>query len=111
DGAAARAVGVVSAARPLEPAARGAARAVRGDLLAGRPRRAVRADRTQRVQPVRAAAAAALPMSGELVSLDSGRLAVTHQGGPGFYGKLPSRGDFVSRRLPADFIGQWDAWL
>jgi len=30
---------------------------------------------------------------------------------PGLYGKLPARGDFVSRRLDADFIGAWDAWL
>src|SRR5690606_10627892 len=30
---------------------------------------------------------------------------------PGFYGKLPSRGDFVSRRLAQDFVGHWDAWL
>jgi type VI secretion system protein ImpM len=30
---------------------------------------------------------------------------------PGFYGKLPSRGDFVNRRLPAEFTSRWDAWL
>jgi type VI secretion system protein ImpM len=30
---------------------------------------------------------------------------------PGFYGKLPILGDFVSRRLPAHFIGAWDQWL
>jgi type VI secretion system protein ImpM len=30
---------------------------------------------------------------------------------PGFYGKLPSLGDFVSRRLPRHFIDQWDQWL
>jgi type VI secretion system protein ImpM len=30
---------------------------------------------------------------------------------PGLYGKLPARGDFVSRRLSAQFIGAWDAWL
>jgi len=29
----------------------------------------------------------------------------------GFYGKLPSLGDFTSRRLPQDFIQSWDAWL
>lgn len=29
----------------------------------------------------------------------------------GFYGKLPSVGDFVSRRLPQSFISSWDAWL
>jgi type VI secretion system protein ImpM len=30
---------------------------------------------------------------------------------PGLYGKVPARGDFVSRRLDAEFIGGWDAWL
>lgn len=30
---------------------------------------------------------------------------------PGFYGKVPVLGDFVSRRLPPGFIGAWDAWL
>jgi type VI secretion system protein ImpM len=33
----------------------------------------------------------------------------------GFFGKLPCRGDFVSRRLPTSFIDPWDAsvsaWL
>lgn len=30
---------------------------------------------------------------------------------PGWYGKIPCLGDFVSRRLPAAFIDAWDAWL
>jgi type VI secretion system protein ImpM len=30
---------------------------------------------------------------------------------PGWYGKLPSLGDFASRRLAADFIDPWDLWL
>ncbi|HMZ09836.1 MAG TPA: type VI secretion system-associated protein TagF [Plasticicumulans sp.] len=29
----------------------------------------------------------------------------------GFYGKLASRGDFVSRRLPREFVEPWDGWL
>ena len=29
----------------------------------------------------------------------------------GLYGKLPSNGDFVRRRLPETFIRPWDAWL
>ena len=29
----------------------------------------------------------------------------------GFYGKLPSQGDFVSRRLPWVFTEAWDAWM
>jgi type VI secretion system protein ImpM len=30
---------------------------------------------------------------------------------PGWFGKLPSQGDFVSRRLPDAFIQGWDDWL
>jgi type VI secretion system protein ImpM len=30
---------------------------------------------------------------------------------PGWHGKLPSLGDFASRRLPPDFIEVWDTWL
>jgi len=30
---------------------------------------------------------------------------------PGWHGKLPSLGDFASRRLDADFIEPWDDWL
>lgn len=33
------------------------------------------------------------------------------QQGLGFYGKFPSLGDFVSRRLPRSFIDPWDEWL
>jgi len=29
----------------------------------------------------------------------------------GWYGKIPSLGDFASRRLPPAFIGTWDSWL
>jgi type VI secretion system protein ImpM len=29
----------------------------------------------------------------------------------GWHGKLPSLGDFASRRLDADFIAHWDGWL
>lgn len=32
-------------------------------------------------------------------------------GGPGFFGKVSSHGDFVGRRLPPSFVGVWDAWL
>ncbi|WP_027143727.1 type VI secretion system-associated protein TagF [Mesorhizobium sp. WSM3626] len=30
---------------------------------------------------------------------------------PGFYGKMPATGDFVTRRLPAGFVRVWDRWL
>ena len=29
----------------------------------------------------------------------------------GWYGKIPATGDFISRRLPNDFIETWDKWL
>jgi type VI secretion system protein ImpM len=29
----------------------------------------------------------------------------------GFYGKLPTYGDFIQKRLPTDFINPWHAWL
>lgn len=32
-------------------------------------------------------------------------------GTAGFYGKLPSLGDFVTRRLPTQFVQPWDLWL
>ena len=30
---------------------------------------------------------------------------------PGFYGKMPATGDFVTRRLSGDFVRGWDRWL
>ena len=30
---------------------------------------------------------------------------------PGWFGKMPHVGDFVSRRLPHDFVRAWDDWL
>ena len=36
---------------------------------------------------------------------------VTPPCAPGWYGKIPSLGDFASRRLPDDFIHAWDGWL
>ncbi len=36
----------------------------------------------------------------------------TPQASPaGWHGKLPTLGDFATRRLPADFVPVWDAWL
>jgi type VI secretion system protein ImpM len=31
--------------------------------------------------------------------------------GPGVFGKLPARGDFVDRGLPKSFTDPWHAWL
>ena len=30
---------------------------------------------------------------------------------PGYHGKLPAKGDFVTRRLPRGFLDPWDSWL
>lgn len=30
---------------------------------------------------------------------------------PGFFGKVPARGDFLSRRLPANLATAWEQWL
>lgn len=30
---------------------------------------------------------------------------------PGLYGKLPATGDFVTRRLPAALVRNWDRWI
>jgi len=38
-------------------------------------------------------------------------VSVTQGSGVGFFGKLPTLGDFVSRRLPREFIEPWDTWL
>jgi len=37
--------------------------------------------------------------------------AVTPSASPGWFGKMPNLGDFVSRRLPHEFIRGWDEWL
>ncbi|MGB5832698.1 MAG: type VI secretion system-associated protein TagF [Thiohalocapsa sp.] len=42
----------------------------------------------------------------------SGPLVTTTPGAPaGFFGKLPGQGDFLTRRLSADFLQIWDPWL
>ena len=37
--------------------------------------------------------------------------AAVNRAPPGWYGKLPSLGDFASRRLPEAFVQRWDRWL
>lgn len=32
-------------------------------------------------------------------------------GPPGWFGKIPALGDFVTRRLPMTFVRPWDEWL
>ncbi len=38
-------------------------------------------------------------------------MTATQAQAPGWHGKLPSLGDFASRRLDASFIEPWDGWL
>lgn len=33
------------------------------------------------------------------------------EGYPGWFGKIPSLGDFATRRLPRTFVNPWDQWL
>jgi type VI secretion system protein ImpM len=33
------------------------------------------------------------------------------EGPPGWFGKIPSLGDFATRRLPRTFVEPWDRWL
>lgn len=44
-------------------------------------------------------------MSGETLETVSAAAAV------GYFGKVPTRGDFVQRRLPRSFLDPWDGWL
>jgi type VI secretion system protein ImpM len=30
---------------------------------------------------------------------------------PGWFGKIPAAGDFITRRLPGSFVEAWDGWL
>ena len=43
--------------------------------------------------------------------MSGGVLALVFGASPGFFGKLPAVGDFVSRRLPRNFLDPWDQWL
>jgi type VI secretion system protein ImpM len=44
-------------------------------------------------------------MPGEPVAAGSGAAVL------GYYGKVPTNGDFVLRRLPRSFLDPWDGWL
>ena len=45
-------------------------------------------------------------MPGEAVAARQGGAAVL-----GYYGKVPTKGDFVLRHLPRSFVDPWDTWL
>jgi type VI secretion system protein ImpM len=38
-------------------------------------------------------------------------MMATTREAPGYYGKLPARGDFLGRRLGREFVEEWDSWL
>jgi type VI secretion system protein ImpM len=38
-------------------------------------------------------------------------MASSAEAAPGYHGKLPAKGDFVTRRLPRGFLDPWDSWL
>lgn len=43
--------------------------------------------------------------------LEAGPQPESSDAAPGFYGKLPSKGDFITRRLSQSFVEAWDSWL
>ena len=45
------------------------------------------------------------------MSLLQSSAATSHSLDVGFYGKLPSHGDFLRRRVSDAFVGVWDGWL
>lgn len=44
-------------------------------------------------------------------NLSPSAMAAETGGTVGFFGKIPSRGDFVRAGLPGSFVAGWDAWL
>lgn len=38
-------------------------------------------------------------------------MTAPNQDAAGWHGKLPTVGDFATRRLPPEFVAEWDAWL
>jgi len=38
-------------------------------------------------------------------------MASNAEAAPGYHGKLPTKGDFITRRLPRGFLDPWDSWL
>ena len=51
------------------------------------------------------------PESHSSIASGSGSAAGRDTVDVGFYGKLPSHGDFLRRRVPDAFVERWDAWL
>src|SRR5262249_33456992 len=92
-------VGAVPAARSGDRAAavrHATAGHLQGQRLAGARHSGCRLD----PQSLRASGSDTLP-------LQLGRSTMS----VGFYGKLPSHGDFISRAVGDQFVDRWDAWL
>ena len=45
------------------------------------------------------------------IGSNMGPASAPHREPPGWHGKLPSLGDFASRRLSPEFLATWDGWL
>ena len=80
-------------------------RSAAGQFLRRRPHRRLRGARQQRQQSAHHDRAARFPLSRTAMS----EVALAPR--LGFFGKLPARGDFVTRRLTRDFTDPWDGWL
>ena len=104
-GAHRRPVGAVPHVRTFPDRALVGAREVQPDHEPGRQARAPRSHLRQCLQSVPAARDQAVPLPGGAVNGAQAMAA------PGWHGKLPTLGDFASRRLEAPFIEAWDGWL
>lgn len=72
----------------------------------------IRASFAARFAALRGAEPKLANTSGEANSVRTMSHTATLRGGvTGLYGKVPSMGDFVSRRLPKPVIDEWDKWL
>src|SRR5262249_11485116 len=100
-----RPVGAVPDVRRRTDRRDAAVRAFRRDVQYRGAPHGVRHLRVQRPQPLPSTRARPVPLPDRPVTQELGAAI------PGWYGKLPSLGDFASRRLPVEFVKAWDACL
>src|SRR6185295_14232152 len=109
------AVGALPRAGQGHGAARCAARPGAARVCGRRQaQRHARAAADEREQPVPEPRALPVSVPGTEIGTRGGTRDGTRDapsGVAGLYGKLPARGDFLSRRLDAEFIAGWDEWL
>ena len=103
-------MGVAAADRRRGDPAGARRRAVHTDVEARNPHR-IRGDRSrERPQPVQQTGRSTVPL--RMIGVTGGADLITGPGMEvGFYGKLPSHGDFLRRRVSDAFVGVWDGWL